>query len=169
MIDGLIHGLVLNAKAKTGANGEFIALTFAVVVCSVIAVTFFSLAAYVWLASLCGGAVAGLVVGSVHLAIAAVIVAKCIAVRRHNKHVARVQIELAAKQPGWRIDPGYVATGLEIVKIIGVRNLVPLAAAGLLAAGWGATRGKRAARGKPAAGRRTDGSRHHAGQPHSGP
>ncbi len=142
MIDGLIHGIVLNAKAKTGANEEFLAWTFAGAVLLVIAVIFFSLAAYVWLAGLYGGAVAGLAVGSIHLAMAAVVVARCITVRRRNRQLALAQIDLAAKQPGWRIDPGYVAMGIEIVKIIGVRNLVPLAAAGLLAAGWGATRGK---------------------------
>jgi hypothetical protein len=39
--------------------------------------------------------------------------------------------------------------GVEIVKIIGVRNLVPLVAAGVLAAGWSASRAKAHTAGKP--------------------
>jgi hypothetical protein len=142
MFDSLIHGIVLNAKAKTGADEEFFAWTLAGAVFGLIAVMFFSLAAYVWLAGLYGGALGGLAVAGIHLAMAAVVVAKSIAVRRRNRQLAQAQIDLAAKQPAWRLDPVYVAMGVEIVKIIGVRNLVPLAAAGLLAVGWSATRGK---------------------------
>ena len=142
MFDGLIHGIVLNAKAKTGANEEFFAWTLAGAVFGLIAVMFFSLAAYVWLAGLYGGALGGLAVAGVHLTIALIVVGKSIAVRRLNRQLAQAQIDLAATQPAWRIEPVHLAMGLEIVKIIGVRNLVPLAAAGLLAVGWNATRGK---------------------------
>ncbi len=148
MIENLIHGIVLKAKANTGANGEFIAWTFAGVVLSVIAVVFFSLAIFIWLAGLYGGALAGLVVGGVHLAMAAGIIMRSISVRSHNRQRALAQIEIAAKQPGWQIDPGYVAIGIEILKVVGVRNLIPLAAAGLLAAGLSATRSKPAAHGR---------------------
>jgi hypothetical protein len=149
MIEGVIHSIVLNARAKTGVTGEFLAWTLAGAVFSVIAVMFFSVGAYVWLAGLYGGAVAGLVVGGVHLAIAIIVFVRCVAVRRDNKQLARTQIDLATKHPGWPIDPSYVAMGVEIVKIIGVRNLVPLVAAGVLAAGWSASRAKAHAAGRP--------------------
>jgi hypothetical protein len=143
MIENLIHGIVLKAKANTGASGEFIGWIFAGVVLSIIAVVFFSLAAFVWLAGLYGGALAGLFVGSVHLAMTFGIVSWSMVVRRRNRQLALAQIELAAKQPGWQLDPGYVAIGVELIKIVGVRKLIPLAAAaGLLAVGWSASHGK---------------------------
>ena len=111
-----------------------------------IAVIFISLAGYVWLNSLYDGVIAGLRVGGIHFAITMAVIARSFAVRSRNRRLAQAQIDLAAKQPGWRIDPGYVAMGVKIVKIIGVRNLVPPAAAGLLAAGWSANRGKLTAR-----------------------
>jgi hypothetical protein len=140
MIDSLIHSLVLKARAATGANEEFLAWIFVGAVLSVIAIVFFSLAGYIWLAGLYGAAFAALMVGGIHLALVAILAARCVVVRHNNRQLARAQIELAAKQPGFKIDPRYVAMGIDIVKTVGVRNLIPFVAAGLVAAGWSASR-----------------------------
>ena len=142
MFEGLIRAIAVNAKAKTGVNEEFLAWVFAGVIFAIFGIIFISAAAYVWLTHLYGGAVAGLCVGGTHVAIATAIVTRSVAVRSRNRRHAKAQIELAAKQPGWRVDPGYVAMGVEIVKIIGVRNFVPLAAACLMAVGLSARRAK---------------------------
>jgi hypothetical protein len=133
--------LLLRAKSKTGVSAEVIVLLVVGIVVAPLAIVFLSLAAYAWLASIYGSALAWLIVGAAHLVILAGIAARCLAVRRRNRALALAQIELAARQhEGWKLDPTYLAIGLQVVKIIGVRNLIPLVMGGIAAAGWAGSR-----------------------------
>jgi hypothetical protein len=143
MIETFVHGLVLKVKAATGADEEVFIWTIVGAVLSLFALIFFSLAAFIWLADLYGGATAALTVGGIYLLIVAILAARCAAVRATNRRIAREQLELAARQPA--LDPRYLAIGLEVVKTIGLRNILPFVAAGLVAAGLGFARNKNAA------------------------
>ena len=145
MFDRFLHSLTLRAKSKTGASEEVVVWALVGIVLAPMAVVFLSLAAYAWLASIYGSALAWLIVGAGHLVILAGIAARCISVRRHNRAVALAQIELAAKQhEGWKIDPSYLAIGVQVVKIVGLRNIIPLVVGGIAAAGWVGSRNSKA-------------------------
>jgi len=133
VIDGFIDQAILKAKARTGA-GEDVLLWLAVgLVLAAFAAVFLSVALYVWLAGLYGGAVAALDVGALYAVLAAIAIARCAGVRRRNRMLAQRRLELAAaaKANAWPIDPAMLAIGLEIGKVIGWRRLLPLAAAGV--------------------------------------
>jgi hypothetical protein len=141
MFDRFFHGLLLRAKSKSGVSAEVVVWLAVGVVLAPLAVVFLSLAAYAWLATLYGSALAWLIVGAVHVVILTGIAVRCLAVRRRNRALALAQIELAAKQhEGWKLDPSYLAIGLQVVKIIGVRNLIPLVMGGIAVAGWAGSR-----------------------------
>jgi hypothetical protein len=133
VIDGVIDQAILKAKARTGA-GEDVALWLAAaVVLALLAIVFLSVALYVWLAGLYGGAIAALDVGALYAALAAAAIARGVVVRRRNRLLARQRLAAiaAAKTNPWPIDPALLAVGLEIGKAIGWRRLVPLAVAGV--------------------------------------
>ena len=72
--------------------------------------------------------------------IVTLIAAGCYAVRRRRiEAAARARAKAAARNP--LSDPLVVATGLEIVRAIGVKRLIPLLAVGGLALGLMAGRG----------------------------
>lgn len=140
MFDHFIKDLSLRAKSKTGASEEVIVWMFAGVVLAVMAFVFLSLAAYAWLVTIYSSAAAWLIVGAAHLVILAAIGIRCISVRRYNRALAQAQLELAAKlheQSAWKLDPTYLAVGLEIAKVIGIRNILPIVVGGIAAAGAG--------------------------------
>jgi hypothetical protein len=144
MIEDLIQNLVVKVKARTGASEELVLWVFVAAILSVIAIVFLSVAAYAWLAGLYGGAMAGAAVGCFHVLAAASVLTRCIVLRRRNKALALAEIKTIAKQPAWWTDPGVLAIGLEIAKIIGWRKLSPFVAAGVLAVTLSSERDRRA-------------------------
>jgi len=146
MIDGLLQDLAIKTKARTGVSEELVLWGFVVLILSVIAVVFLSVAAYVWLTALYGGAIAGAAVGSFHVLIAGAALTRCIVLRRRNKALALAEMNAAAKQPAWWADPGVLAVGLEVARVIGWRKLAPFVTAGVLAATLSGKRGERSRR-----------------------
>ena len=143
MIDGLIQDFVVKAKARTGASKELVVWVVVVAILSVIAVVFLSVAAYVWLANLYGGAIAGTAVGCFHILVVVAALTRCIALRSRTKALALAEMKATAKQHAWWSDPGVLAIGFEVAKIIGWRKLTPFVAAGILAATMNSESGKR--------------------------
>ena len=145
MIERFINDAVLKAKSVTGASPQ--AAGFAVIGLFFVITTliFLSLAAYAALLPIYGSAVAWLIVGGVHLLIAAGAIFTCVSLRRRTRENALLQIQLAeqhrqSQQSAWKLDPSYLAIGLEVAKIIGVKRLIPVVLGGLLAAGFGSSR-----------------------------
>lgn len=155
MIDGLAQEVLLKAKARTGASGEFALWCCAAAVFALVAVVFLSIAAYVWLADLYGGANAAVIVGGVHVVLMAAAAIRCVVLRRRTKLRALAEMKAAEKSAPWWSDPAVLAIGYEAAKIIGWRKLTPLVAAGMLAATFGREHGKRDKR-------RADSGNHHA-------
>src|SRR5476651_473012 len=142
MIEDLIQNLVVKAKVRTGASEELVLWVVVVSILSVIAVVFLSVAAYVCLANLYGGAIAGAAVGCFHVLMVAAALTRCITLRRRTKVLALAEMKAAAKQAAWT-DPGVLAVGLEVAKIIGWRKLAPFLTAGVLAATLSGERDRR--------------------------
>src|SRR5476651_1518672 len=144
MIEDLIQNLVVKAKVRTGASEELVLWVVVVSILSVIAVVFLSVAAYVCLANLYGGAIAGAAVGCFHVLMVAAALTRCITLRRRTKVLALAEMKAAAKQQESWTDPGVLAVGLEVAKIIGWRKLAPFLTAGVLAATLSGERDRRA-------------------------
>jgi len=143
VIEGFIDQAVLRIKARTGAGMDVLLWLAAAGVLALFAVVFLSVALYVWLAGLYGGAIAALAVGALYVALTAAAVARGAMVRRRIQMLARRRIELnAAKPMQWPIDPAMLAVGIEFGKAIGWRRLLPIAVVGvgLLAAGYNRSR-----------------------------
>lgn len=149
MIERFLHEAALKARAKTGASPAVGLLFWLSAVFTVFACVFLSIAAYAWLATIYSSAVAALIVGCGQLVLSGCGIGIALSIRRSNQREAAAQLELeAAKQKavGWHFDPAYVAVAIEIVRTIGLRNILPLVIGGAAAAGWGvkkATGGKR--------------------------
>lgn len=149
MIERFIHEAALKAKATTGASPSMGLLFWASAVFTVLAFMFLSFAAYAALSTIYSSAVAALIVGVAQLVLSGCGIGIALSIRRTNQREAAAQLELeAAKQKaaGWHLDPAYVAVAIEIVRTIGLRNIIPLVVGGAAAASWGvkkATDGKR--------------------------
>jgi hypothetical protein len=132
MGDWLRH-IALNAKARTGLGPSLIVWSVIAVVSLMLALGFFCVAAFVWLAGRYDPLTAGLILAGVFLAIAIIAAIAGWAARRRN--IERARLALAARsRAGW-LDPKLLAVGIEIGRTLGWRRLITLAAAGLFAAG----------------------------------
>jgi hypothetical protein len=134
MIEDLIQDLVVKTKARTGASEELVLWAIVIAILSVIAVVFQSVAAYVWIANFYGGVIAGAAVGCFHVLLVTAALIRCIVIRHRTRELALAEIKVAAKKQAWWTDPGVLAVGLELAKIIGWRKLAPFVTAGVLAA-----------------------------------
>src|SRR4029077_10930117 len=104
---------------------------------SIFAAVFLSIAAYVWLASRYGETIAAPCVGRFYVLLTAAAVGRCVVLRRRTKARALAKLKAAEQQAPWWSDPGVLAIGYEVAKIVGWRKLTPLVAAGVLAATLG--------------------------------
>jgi hypothetical protein len=99
-----------------------------------VALGFFLVAAFIFLADRYGASTAGLVLGSAFVVIALVAMVACLITRRRNMQRARLELAARSRNTDW-LDPKLLAMGFQIGQSIGWRRLASLAAVGLLAAG----------------------------------
>jgi hypothetical protein len=136
---GWLHYLELQAKVKTGLSSSVIAWASVAAVGGAVTFGFLVLTAFIWLADRYTPLSAALILGAFFLLITIIsLIASLVA---HGRTVERARQELTTRSPAPWLDPRYLAVGLQVVRAIGARRLVPLVAVGLLAAGlakeWG--------------------------------
>jgi len=129
---GWLRYFTLKAQASTGLSSGIVISAVIAIVAAIIAAIFFLVAAYVWLADLYDGLIAGLIVAGVFVLIALIALVVCLASRRRN--MERARLELAARSNASWLDPKLVATGYQIGQAIGWRRLASLAAVAVLVA-----------------------------------
>jgi hypothetical protein len=112
----------LQAALTIGAWGG------AALIAAVIAAAFFCVALFLWLAREYDAITAALVLGAVFLLVAAVPAVICLVLRRHQPRAALPQHQ-------WWQEPAVLLAGLEVVRIVGARRLLPIAIMGGLIAG----------------------------------
>jgi hypothetical protein len=136
--------IALNAKARTGLGPQLVVWFLVAAVSLTLALAFFCVAAFVWLAGRYDPLTAGLILGGVFLALA--IIAAIAGWMARQRNIGRARIELAARSNAGWLDPKFLAIGIELGRTLGWRRLITLAAAGLFAAGaakeWFAAREK---------------------------
>src|SRR5262245_47943426 len=138
-MSSLLRYVELQAKAKTGLSSRV--LIWAVVAGIAGAVTFglIVLAAFIWLADRYSPLTAALILGAFFLLITIIALICCKLAQGRNVQEAKIALAARSNQP-W-LDPRYLAVGMQAVRAIGLRRIVPLVAVGMLAAGlakeWG--------------------------------
>jgi hypothetical protein len=140
MIKGLIHETQLKLQMKTGFSSGIVVAAAIAAVAAVMMFVFLCVAAYVWLARyFADSVIAALIMAGLFLAIAIIALLSFVLIRRGNKERARSELVLAAaaRKQNSLFDPAMLFTGLQVLQAIGLRRLVPIAGAALLAAGIG--------------------------------
>jgi Ca2+/Na+ antiporter len=127
--------IALSAKARTGFGPALVVWCLIALVALALALVFFCVAAFVWLANRYGGVTAGLLLGGGFLLVAIVAAIAGWATRRRNSERARR--ELAARSQAAWLDPKLLTVGMQIGRSLGWRRLATLAAVAVLAAGLG--------------------------------
>src|SRR5947209_6364921 len=130
-----LRQIALMAKVRTGFGAQLIVWFLIAGVSLAAALAFFSIAAFVSLASRYGGAAAGVILGGGFLLIAMIAAVAGLIARRRN--IERARLELAARRSASWLDPKLMAIGIEVGRALGWRRIVTLAAVGLFAAGLG--------------------------------
>jgi hypothetical protein len=132
-MSGWLHYFTLKAQARAGLSPQVAVWGIIAAVAAVIALVFFLIAAFIWLADRYNPLTAGLVLGGVFVLVALIALIACVVIRRNN--MERARLELAARSSTNFLDPKLMGMGFQIGQAIGWRRLASLAAVGLLAAG----------------------------------
>jgi hypothetical protein len=134
MLTGWVNYLQLKAKVKTGFSPAV--AVFAVIAVIASAMTFILLifTAFIWLAERYSALTAALILSLFFLLIA--ILAAVCALMTQRRVVERAKLALEARSNSPWLDPTMVATMLQLGRSVGLRRIVPLVAAGFLAAGF---------------------------------
>jgi Ca2+/Na+ antiporter len=132
-MSGWLRHLTLTLKAKTGLSSGVAVWTLVAIAAGAGAIAFFIIAAFIALAQRYGALTAALALGGLFLLFTIIAAIACILTQRRT--AADAKLELAARSHAVWLDPKLVRVGLQIGQTIGWRRLVPLAAAGVLAAG----------------------------------
>lgn len=154
MIKGLINEQVLKLRLKTGFSNAVVIWAYVALVAMHVALLFFLAAAFVWLMQRYDAVTAALILGGVFLALTIIALLALVLTRGRNIDRARAELTLstAARQHAavsW-MDPKMLAIGVQLLSAIGMKRVVPIAAAGFLAATLGKEWARKHAQGKSA-------------------
>jgi len=130
---GWLRHLALTVRSKTGLSSGVLAWGLVAILGGAATLGFLILAAFIALAQRYGFLAAALALSGLSLLIT--VVALICSVSTQRRTIANARLALAARSNAFWLDPKFVRVGVQIGQAIGWRRLVPLAAAGVLAAG----------------------------------
>jgi hypothetical protein len=133
MISGWLRHLELTLKSKSGLGSGVLIWGLIALLGGAVTLGFFIFAAFIALAGRYGPLIAAVALGSLFLLLTLLAVFGCVSSRRNT--IAGAQLALEARSHAPWLDPKFIGVGLQIGRAIGWRRLIPLAAAGVLAAG----------------------------------
>ena len=141
MIKGLINEQLLKLKLKTGFSSAIAVWALISLMSAIIAGVFFLVAAFVWLSQRYDSVTAALILAGTFLAFAIISMLALVLTRNRTIDRARAELTLAAtarkhSAVSW-MDPKMLAIGVQILSAVGLKRIVPIAAAGFLAASLG--------------------------------
>jgi len=133
-MSGWLRYFALRAQVRTGVSSPVVISAVIAATAAVVAIVFFLIAAFIWLAERYDALIAGVVMGCVFMGVALIALIVCLLIRRRNMERARLELAARSSSATW-LDPKLVATGFQIGQAIGWRRLASLAAVAVLAAG----------------------------------
>ena len=134
-MDGWLRQFALNAQLRAGLSASTVIWAVVAAIASTLALLFLLLAAFVWLSHRYDTMTAGVVLGTLFLAIGLIAIFAWALTRRRNIERARRELELRGSAATSLLDPKLIAMGYQAGQAIGWRRLAALAGVGLLAAG----------------------------------
>jgi type VI protein secretion system component VasK len=134
-MSGWLRYLALRAQVRTGVSNPVVISAIVAAMAAMVAIVFFLIAAFIWLAGRYDPLTAGLVMGCIFLVVALIALIVCLVVRRRNKERARLELAARANASAGFLDPKMLAMGFQVAQAIGWRRLASLAAVAVLAAG----------------------------------
>src|SRR5215831_12478801 len=102
-MSGWLHYFTLKAQARAGMSAQVVVWGIIAAVAAVVALVFFLVAAFIWLADRYDPLTAGLVLGGVFVVVALIALIVCLLVRGRN--MERARLELAARSSTGFLDP----------------------------------------------------------------
>jgi hypothetical protein len=134
----MFQRMIDDFKASTGTALRLTSLAAAAAVALFITISFLCAAAFVFVLQRYG-LIEACLAGAVVFLIVAVIAAGCYIVRRHQVEARAAERTKSAVQTALA-DPMVVAAGLQVIRAIGIKKLIPILAVGGLALGLLASR-----------------------------
>jgi hypothetical protein len=134
MLSGWVRYLQLTAKAKTGFSPALVVFAIIAMICAATAFVLLVFTAFIWLAEHYRPLTAAIVLTLFFLFCAVLAGIAVVVTQRRTVSSANAALQARASKP-W-LDPATVGVMLQIGRGIGLRRVVPLLAAGLLAAGF---------------------------------
>jgi len=131
-MNGWRRYLELQARSRTGLSGGVIAAAVVGMLAAMVTLGLAVTSLFIWLAQAYSPLTAGLILTAAFLLITLIALVCCVLLQRRNAEQAKIALAARSNQP-W-LDPRTMAMGLQIGRAIGWRKIVPLVAAGLLAA-----------------------------------
>jgi hypothetical protein len=132
-MNGIANYFALVAKSKTGLGPDVIVWGLVALIGAAAAVIFLVIAGFIVLADAYSPLTAALVMAGAFLLVAILAAILCLTAQR--RIAERSRVALAARTSALWFEPKLLAAGVELVRSIGLRRLVPLAAIGVLAGG----------------------------------
>ena len=132
MLSGLVQNLRLRAEARTGLGSAVVVFALIAAIAGLVAFFLFIFAAFIWLAERYSPLTAALILAGAFALIAILCALGAVLSQRHNSERAKRGLALRAQSP--MFDPAALGIALQIGRSIGLRRIVPLVAAGVLAA-----------------------------------
>jgi hypothetical protein len=130
---GIGNYFALVARAKTGLGPDVIVWALITLVGAIAGLVFLIIAGFIVLADNYSPLTAALIFAGAFLLVA--ILAAILCVMAQRRIAERSRVALAARTSALWFEPKLLAAGVELVRSIGLRRLVPLAAIGVLAGG----------------------------------
>ena len=132
----MLQRLIDDVRAKVGNSARQTGLAAAAAIAMFIAITFFCAAAFVFVL-LREGAVVACLAGGVVFLVVGLLVGGVYMYRKRQDRLRQAQAAKEAKSTASTLlsDPTALAIGLQLVRVIGVRRMIPLLAIGGIALG----------------------------------
>jgi hypothetical protein len=132
-MSGWLRYLELQAKSKTGLSSSVVVWAIVTAIAGAVTFGFLLLAAFIWLADRYSPLTAALILGAFFLLLTIIALISCKLAQGRNFEQARIALAARSNSP-W-LDPKYLTVGMQIMRTVGWRRLLPLVAVGILAAG----------------------------------
>jgi hypothetical protein len=134
MLAGLMQRIRLTAQAKTGLSPAVIVLAVVALIAAGTTFVLLIFTAFIWLAERYTPLTAALILVAFFLLVT--ILAAVGVLMAQRRTVAQAQLALQSRSAAPWLDPSMLGVALQVGRNIGLRRVVPLVAAGVLAAGF---------------------------------
>jgi hypothetical protein len=136
MFKTLTREITAAIQAKSGASAAVLVWMVVMVLASISAFVFLSVAGYDWLALRYDSVTAGLIMAGIFLAVAIVAAIISAAVRRRVRERAILARAARAHSPSWLLDPRLLSAAVQAGRSAGWQRIVPVVLVGFMVAQW---------------------------------